>query len=114
MEGKNKQKGSIVFTPDFLEITDDLAFVMFIEGYFGFIEDAEKYINKIYDYIEENIFTYPSKNTPKNLSKYGEKYMIYKANNNTTWYIFFSQINSMYAIKFITNNHSNFISQINL
>lgn len=114
MGRENKQKGTIIFTPEFIEITDNLAFIMFLEEYFGFLEDAEKYVDKIYDYIEESIFTYPAKNTPQNLIQYGEKYLIYKANNNTIWYIFFSQTENDYIVKFITNNHTDFITRFNL
>src|SRR5690606_35191368 len=109
-----KQKSTIIFTPEFIEKTDNLAFVMFLEEYFGFLEDAEKYVDKIYDYIEDSIFTYPAKNTPEDLAQHGEKYLLYKANNNTTWYIFFSQIENHYIIKFITNNHTDFTSRFNL
>ena len=40
--------------------------------------------------------------------------MFYKANANTTWYIFFNQDEQRFVVKFITNNHTNFIANFNL
>lgn len=40
--------------------------------------------------------------------------MLYKANNHTSWYIFFDQSEHKYLIKFITNNHTDFIQNFNL
>ncbi|MGC4128298.1 MAG: hypothetical protein QM564_01780 [Bergeyella sp.] len=80
----------------------------------GFIEDAQKYVNKIYDFVEQKITIYPAKDTPEELAHYGEKYLIYFANNHTSWYIFFSQIQNVYFVKFITNNHTEIIKNFNL
>ena len=32
-------------------------------------------------------------------------YITYQRNSNTTWYIFFSVIEDIYFVKYITNNH---------
>lgn len=89
-------------------------FILYDFEYFGFPADAEIYVEKILAFIEKNIETYPAKDTPEELSHYGEKYLIYPANNHTSWYIFFSQIQHVYFVKFITNNHTEMIKNFNL
>lgn len=42
-------------------------------------------------------------NTPENFKKFGKKFIKYKANNNTSWYIFFDQ---KILVNHIINNHS--------
>ncbi|MDE1193483.1 MAG: hypothetical protein PW786_15255 [Arachidicoccus sp.] len=88
--------------------------VLFEKEYFGFIESAEEYVWKIRDFIEENISTYPTKKTPFGLLQYGEKYLTYKANQSTTWYIFFSKIEETFFVKFITNNHTSLSAELNI
>lgn len=108
------QQVEIIYTVGFYEATDNLIQLLHSEGYFGFIEDAENYVDSIYDFIENNITVYPSKNSPENYQQYGEKYLFYKANPNTTWYIFFSQVKQTYLVQYIANNHTDFIANLNL
>lgn len=75
---------TIVYSGSFIENTDELIRILYSKSYFGFIEDAENYVDRIYDFIKDNIATYPAKNSPEDFLKYGEKYFIYKANLNTT------------------------------
>lgn len=109
-----ERESKIVFTAEFDALVEELLFVLYEDEYFGFIEDAAKYVSKIYDFIEQKITTYPTKNTPPKLIQHGEKYLVYKANNQTSWYIFFSQIEQTYFIKFITNNHTDLAAQLNI
>mgnify|MGYP003593697527 FL=1 len=46
------------------------------------------------------------RNTPKKFQKFGKKYLRYKANNQTFWYIFFDQKEGKFLINYILNNHS--------
>ena len=41
--------------------------------------------------MEYEIVNFPHKATPKPLKKFGSNYAFYKANNRTTWYIFFEK-----------------------
>lgn len=108
------QQVEIIYTAGFYEVTDNLIQLLHSKNYFGFIEDAENYVDKIYDFIENNIATYPSKSSPEKYQQYGEKYMLYKANANTVWYIFFSQVNQTYFVQYISNNHTDFNIHFNL
>ena len=97
--------GEIIYSPQFLSELDLLAKVLYQQKYFSFIEDVDAYIDKIYDFIECNI-DYPiSKNSPESFQKFGKKYLRYKANNHTFWYIFFDEKDSRFLINHILNNH---------
>lgn len=98
--------GEINYSPLFIDELDDLAKVLYQQKYFSFVEDVDIYIDKIYDFIESKI-EYPiSKNTPESFDKFGKKYLRYKANNQTFWYIFFDQKDNQFIINHILNNHS--------
>lgn len=87
---------------DFLE---NLVEVLFENHYFGFEESSQAYVSKIYDFIEFNLIDFPHKQTPEKLKRYGSKYIFYKINNQTTWYIFFENKDNRYLVTHITNNH---------
>ncbi|MDP2454615.1 MULTISPECIES: hypothetical protein [unclassified Kaistella] len=98
--------GEINYSPLFIDELDDLAKVLYQQKYFSFVEDVDIYIDKIYDFIESKI-EYPiSKNSPESFDKFGKKYLRYKANNQTFWYIFFDQKDNQFIINHILNNHS--------
>lgn len=105
---------TIIYSPEvkiyFIELID----VLFEKEYFGFSESAEEYVNKIREFIEQKIGFYPSKNTPLELLKFGEMYIRYESNSNTSWYIFYSQVEQTYFIKLISNNHSEYLAGLNL
>lgn len=105
----------IIITSEVISFLDELIFTLYRKDYFRFIENAEKYVLDIYEFIEEEIPLNNFKKTPKSLSKYGDFYIFYQSNARTTWYIFFSKKESVYLIKHIANNHSmdaTFINQL--
>ena len=105
---------TIVYSDSFIDITDDLIRILYQQNYFGFIDEAEDYVDRIYDFIRDNISTRQAKNTPTNLKQYGERYICYIANQRTSWYIFFTHRNGIYYVDFITNNHTGLVSTLNL
>ncbi|KAF2511874.1 hypothetical protein [Flavobacterium foetidum] len=96
----------VIFADSVLEYFDNLVFILFEEEYFGFVESAQIYTNKIVDYIKSNISTFPHRKTPDFLRYLGSNYIFYKSNSRTTWYIFFEKRNQNYLITGILNNHS--------
>ena len=100
------EKIKIYNATNFIKYLDELVFILYREDYFQYIENAFEYTLKIYDFIDFSIQSFPRKKTPKSLLKYGDFYIFYKSNSRTTWYIFFSQKETTYLIKHITNNHS--------
>lgn len=99
-------KIEVLFTPEVIYYLDSLVQVLYKKEYFGFIETAEKYVYEIYDAVAENIKVQKHKTTPKQLKHLGSKYIFYKANTRTVWYIFFESRNEKYLITGITNSHS--------
>jgi len=96
----------IVFRPKFIIYLNELIEILFAKEYFGFKIDAKKYTGKIIDFIEKNISTFPSRETPIDLRRFGARYIFYRANQRTTWYVFFEKNDSIYVITDIINSHS--------
>lgn len=84
---------------------DELIEILYKNEYFGFIESVEIYVSRIYEFIFENIETFPHKKTPIQLQKFGRNYIFFKINPRTTWFIFFEQQNNYFLITNILNNH---------
>lgn len=95
----------IIFQYGVLDYLDDLVFILFKEEYFGFMQSSYDYVDKIIDFIENDIATFPSKKTPTALKNFGSKYIFYKSNQRTTWYIFFENKNNNFLITNIINSH---------
>ena len=83
-----------------------MVLVLYINEYFGYIENAELFVDKLTDYINENIITFPARKTPLKIKYLGSKYMFYKSNQRTTWYIFFEQKDTNFVITNIINSNS--------
>ncbi len=97
----------IIFYKDEFEIQiNNLIDVLIFKKYFSFEESAVHYGEKIYDFINDNIDSPIAKNSPEKYKKYGKKYLRYKANNQTSWYIFFDQKGNRFLVNHILNNHS--------
>lgn len=96
----------IILRKNVTEFLEELVQILFEKEYFGFESDALSYVSKIYDFIEFELPNFPFRRTPPELIHFGSKYAFYKANNHTTWFIFFEHFHKRYLITHITNNHS--------
>ena len=96
----------VVFAEEFHQDIENLITVLFEKEYFGFKSDCQSYAEKIYDFVEDNIDLPVSKITPLSFHKFGKRYLKYKANHRTTWYIFFTEKNGRFLVTHILNNHS--------
>lgn len=94
------------YKPEAEDYFNDLVFILFKEDYFSYLENALIYKNKILHFIENNISTFPSRKTPIQLKNFGSKYIFYKSNQRTTWYIFFEEKGAQFLVTNITNSHS--------
>lgn len=97
---------NVMFSPEVIEYLDALTYKLYQKGYFGFIESAKEYVDKLTDDIHFNIHKRQKKVAPPRFKKYGSHYVTYHANKRTTWYIFFWLKNNRYIIRYITNNHT--------
>lgn len=95
----------IVVKNDVLQFLDELVTILVQKEYFGFVESAEEYVNKLYDAIYSDLPTLTHHKTPKELEHYGKYYVKIKGSKRTTWYVFFKRMKNRYLIQFITNNH---------
>lgn len=98
-------KIEVNFTPKVIAYLDDLVQVLYIKEYFGFIETAEKYVSEIYDSVPGNLKAKKYKSAPKQLKHLGSKYIFYKVNSRTVWYIFFESKDEKYLITGIINSY---------
>lgn len=96
----------IIYKSDVELYLNDLTFILFKKDYFSYFENSVIYKNKIIEFIEESIETFPAKKTPKKLKIFGQNYIFYKSNQTTTWYIFFEVLNNNYLITNIINSNS--------
>jgi len=97
----------IKYHRDVLLFLDELIDILIEKGYFSFYEYSAQYIEDLVNYVKNNITTKPHKPAPVHFSKYGSNlfYITYNHNKQTTWYIFFQKTDSLYFIRYITNNH---------
>jgi hypothetical protein len=95
----------IIFQDGVLNYLDNLVYILFTEEYFGYMQSSYDYVDKIIDFIKNSILTFPSKKTPVELKNFGSRYIFYKSNQRTTWYVFFEQKNNNFLITNIINSH---------
>ena len=74
----------IIYTEDFINFLDELIFILYKEDYFLFLDNSYNYIDKIYDFIDNNLAKFPHIKTPKSLQKHGDFNVFYKSNQRTT------------------------------
>jgi hypothetical protein len=80
----------------------NLVFTLHGKDYFGFIDGAFDYVDKIIEFI----YSIPSQKYKTTYNKkFGAYYTSFKANTNTTWYIIFDKQDNRYFVNEITNNH---------
>ena len=93
----------VTMLPSLAHALNELIQTLYEEEYFGFIESAQEYIDKIIDFI----YTIPTQRQRLTKNKiYGNYYCTYKHNNKTSWYIFFDKEDDIFLATFITNNHT--------
>lgn len=95
----------VIFKEEILLYFDELISILFDREYFSYEKNAILYVDKIVDFITLEINSFPHKSTPQKLRHLGSNYIFYKANNRTTWYIFFERQDSIFLITGISNNH---------
>lgn len=97
----------ISYAPEVLEDLTDLIEILIKENYLYTYEDAADYVQDILKHFRENVEFYPCKTAPAYFERYGAglRYLPYKRNQRTTWYIIFIEYSEGYHVVKITNNH---------
>lgn len=100
-----------IFLPEVLDYFNELTKSLYEKGYFGFEENALKYVDELIEDIETSLHLKLKKPAPLQFIKFGKNmyYCAFKKNRNTTWYVFFTiyQVNNerVYLVRYISNNH---------
>jgi len=98
----------IGFLPEVTDYLEELAKNLYEQNYFGSKDASKEYVGKIIDYVFNYIGILPDKKAPAQFNRYGKnmKYLSYRANKQTTWYVFFQKHDEYFLVRYITNNYS--------
>ena len=102
----------VIVTQDVYEFLENLVIILFEQEYFGFEENARRYVNELYEDITQTLPLCPKKPAPSYFDKYGNGmyYAVFKKNNRTSWYAFFKiyqkEDELFYQVRYIANNHT--------
>ncbi|MCL2028549.1 MAG: hypothetical protein FWG79_08720 [Bacteroidales bacterium] len=102
----------VVVTAAVYEFLENLVITLYKQEYFGFEEDARKYVDELYDDITQTLPTRLKKPAPQHYDKYGSGlyYVIFKKSKRTSWYAFFRIYQKdgerYYQVRHIGNNHT--------
>ena len=105
------KKHNVIYLPKVLRYLEHLVNILYDHGYFGFRDNAKKYVKELFDDITENLPTHLKKPAPKHFDKYGKNmlYAIFRKNRQTAWYVFFTKYmengEAFYLVRYIANNH---------
>ena len=101
----------VIMFPEVIDYFLELAEILYEKGYFGFEESAEEYVGSLFEDIRDNLPNRGRKVAPKYFDKYefGMFYSVFKANKNTSWYVFFNvypkSSETIFLVRYINNNH---------
>ena len=102
---------NVLFTLKVRKYAKRLIRILYEEGYFGFEQSAQKYVDDLFFDIETNLSKKSHKPAPVYFDKYGKgmKYASFKKSRHTTWYVFFKTYeengNTIFLVRYIANNH---------
>ena len=101
----------IVFLPETLDYFNELSTILFERHYFGFEDNAVKYVDDLLSDIKKNLPKKVKKDAPSYFDRYGKgmKYTTFRKSRDTQWYVFFNIYrqdgDTIYLIRYISNNH---------
>ncbi|MDR2205087.1 MAG: hypothetical protein LBE36_02860 [Flavobacteriaceae bacterium] len=93
----------------------NLTTTLFEKEYFGFKSSAYEYIDRIFDFITNELKDLSPQKTPNKIHYLGKFYNRFTANDNTSWYIFFDydERSNICLVKEVRNNHQPEIQFLN-
>lgn len=97
----------VVFSKNVEIYLNELMLLLFEKGYFSFPDSAKQYVDTLILYIEKNVGTIQGKVAPDYFNRFGKnmKYITYRSNKNTMWYVFYQECKNIFLIRYISNNH---------
>ncbi len=99
----------VAFHPNTITYTSKLVDILCQKHYFSYPDSAIEYVYRLKTFCEVYIPLLPGKKAPERFKKYGRdlRYLTYRPNKQTTWYLFYIQKNDRFIVTYITNNHVN-------
>lgn len=94
----------IVYSRKFIHSLDSQLNILFREKILDRIDYAEKMVDEVYTYIENNIEK--GIETPERIASSGKKYLRYMINENLVWFLFFNQEGNKVIMTHLLNNQS--------
>ena len=91
---------------------ESLKTILFEKEYFSFEDQAQGYVDELFDEIIGKLPTCTRKTAPAYFDRYGKNmyYAVFKKNKNTSWYVFFKTSwkngEQIYKVRYIANNHT--------
>ena len=101
----------VLFLPEVENYFFELTEILYIKEYFGFKENAVKYVKDLEDDIRINLNIKAKRPAPPFFEKYGKKmlYSVFPKSKATHWYVFYNvyQDNGeiIFVVRYISNNH---------
>lgn len=101
----------IIFLPEVLDYFNELTKLLYEKGYFGFEENALRYVDDLMTQIRKTLPGKQKKEAPQYFNRYGKNmlYITIRKNKNTHWYVFFTiyqdKKETVYLVRYISNNH---------
>ena len=101
----------VIAVPEVRAYLRRLSYLLYEEGYFGFEERAQRYVEELFADIKANLPFKPKKPAPPYFSRYGQNllYASFRKNRSTQWYVFFNLYRqggeTVFLIRYIGNNH---------
>lgn len=101
----------VIALPEVREYLIELIHILYEKEYFGFEENAQKYVEELFFDIKTNLPLTLKKPAPPYFDRYGKKmlYSTFRKNKATQWYVFFNAYEKegelIFVIRYISNNH---------
>ena len=101
----------VIALPEVREYLMELINILYEKEYFGFEENAQKYVEELFFDIKTNLPLKLKKPAPPYFDRYGKKmlYATFQKNKATQWYVFFNVYQKdgeiTFIIRYISNNH---------
>ena len=101
----------VLFLPEVEDYLYELIEILYKKEYFGFKENAVKYVTDLKNDIKTNLPDKLKRPAQRFFDRYGKKllYATFQKNRATHWYVFFNVYKNkeelIYLVRYISNNH---------
>jgi hypothetical protein len=97
----------VIFLPEVVDYLEEIALILYKQGYFGFKDACKKYIDKLSDYTFTYVGVLQGKSAPDHFAQYGSnlKYITYTPNQRTSWYILSATSGQIYCLPYYKQSY---------